>query len=176
MNRIATPLFGVCLLAAPAMAQEAMKPGPEHARIGYFAGTWQYDGDAKESPMGPGGKITNTETCEWFAGGFSLVCRSDGANPRGPVKGGAVWGFDPAQRKYTYYGYNSFGEAFYVLGQVSGQVWTWNFEMPMEGGAKAEGRVTLTEQSPTAFSFRFELSTDGTNWMLMEEGRATKRR
>lgn len=125
--------------------------------------------------MGPGGKITNTETCEWFAGGFNLVCRSDGTNPRGSVKGGAVWGYDPAQQKYTYYGHNSFGEAFYVLGQVAGKVWNWTFEMPMEGGAKAQGRVILTEQSPTAFSFRFELTTDGTTWMLMEEGRATKR-
>ena len=174
MIRLTTPMLGLSLLAAPAMAQEAMKPGAEQARIGFFAGTWRMEGEAKETPMGPGGKIGGTETCSWFAGGFHLVCQGDMTGPRGPAKTGSVWAYDPAQQAYTYYGYTSFGEAFYVKGSAAGKVWTWNADMPAPGGSPVKVRVTITEQSPTAYQYKFEMSADGTNWMVGEEGRATK--
>jgi hypothetical protein len=174
MHRIVTPLLGVSLLAAPALAQEPMKPGPEHARIGYFAGTWHFEGEAKASPMGPAGTLSGTDTCTWFAGGFQLVCQGDMTGPRGPGKGGSIWAYDPMQRSYTYYGYSSLGDAFYVRGNVTGQVWTWNAEFPVDGGT-VQARVTLTEESPTAYTYRFEMSPDGTTWTVAEEGRATKR-
>src|SRR5262245_33294027 len=71
--------------AAGAPAPPAPKPGTEQKRIGYFAGHWNFQGEAKPSPMGPGGKISATETCDWFAGGFQLVCRSKGTGPMGAV-------------------------------------------------------------------------------------------
>jgi hypothetical protein len=174
MHRIVTPLLGVSLLAAPALAQEPMKPGPEHARLGYFAGTWQFEGEAKASPMGPAGKLSGTDTCEWFAGGFHLVCRGDGTGPRGANTGESIWGYDGMQQRYTYFGHNSLGDGFYVLGTAAGKVWTWTTEFPVEGG-KVQARVTLTEESPTAYTYRFEMSPDGTNWTVVEDGRATKR-
>jgi hypothetical protein len=152
-----------------------MKPGPEQARIGFFAGTWQYEGEAQASPMGPGGKITGTDNCQWFAGGFQLICQGDGTGPRGAMKNGSIWGFDPAQGKYTYYGYNSMGEGFFVLGTVQGKVWTWTADMPAGGGATVKIRAILTEQTPTQYSLKVESSADGTTWNTMEEGRATKR-
>ena len=39
-----------------AQAAQAPKPGPEHARLGYFVGKWKTEGEAKPGPMGPGGK------------------------------------------------------------------------------------------------------------------------
>lgn len=174
MRRLIAPALAVGMLAAPALAQDAPKPGPQHARIGYFAGTWESTGEVKESPMGPGGKVSGTETCEWFAGGFQLVCRGDVTGPRGPGKNGAVWAYDPIQQRYTYYGYTSLGEAFYVMGNVAGNVWTWNAEFPVEG-ATMKLKATITEESPTAYAYQLETSMDGTTWGLMEEGRATKK-
>ena len=33
-------------------AQEALVPGPEHKRLGYFVGGWISSGEIKENPMG----------------------------------------------------------------------------------------------------------------------------
>jgi hypothetical protein len=175
MKRMIAPVLVAGILAAPALAQEAPKPGQQHARMAYFAGTWNFTADVQESPMGPGGKISGRETCEWFQGGFQLVCRGDvSSSPRGPAKSGSVWAYDPAGQTYTYFGYNSFGEAFYVTGNVTGKVWTWNAEVPMEG-ASMKLRATITEETPTAYSWKLETSMDGTTWTPMEEGQATKR-
>jgi hypothetical protein len=174
MQRLIAPALAVGLFAASASAQEALKPGPEHARMAYFAGTWDFAGESKDSPMGPGGKMSGTDTCEWFAGGFQLVCRGEATGPRGAVKSGAIWAWDPYQTAYTYFGYNNLGESFLVTGAVAGKVWTWNAEFPSETGS-AKLRVTLTEESPTAYAYRMEMSGDGASWMVVEEGRATKK-
>jgi hypothetical protein len=177
MKRVVTPLLGLCLVTGPVVAQQApAKPGPEHARIGFFAGTWQFEGEAKDSPMGPGGKLSGTDMCRWFDGGFQLVCQGDMTGPRGAGKSASVWAWDPAQSAYTYFGYNSLGDAFYVTGRVAGKVWTWDAEMPTGQGGTAKVRAVITEESPTAYSWTFSMSPDGTSWTELETGRATKRR
>jgi hypothetical protein len=174
MRRLIAPVLVASMVAVPALAQEAPKPGPEQARMGYFAGTWEFAGEAKASPMGPAGKINGTETCDWFAGGFQLVCQSDATGPRGHGKSGSIWAYDPTQQGYTYYGYSSMGDAFYISGNVAGKVWTWNAEFPVQG-ASMKLRATITEESPTVYSYKMETSPDGTTWTLVEEGRATKK-
>lgn len=54
------------------------KPEPELQKLAYFAGKWASEGEMKPSSFGPGGKFTFIQTCEWFAGGFALVCHSEG--------------------------------------------------------------------------------------------------
>jgi hypothetical protein len=59
----------VVALAASAAAQMEMpKPGPELKKLDYFAGTWTLEGDLKPSPMGPGGKMVETERNKWMQG------------------------------------------------------------------------------------------------------------
>jgi len=48
------------------------KPGPEHKKLEYFVGKWSLEGEMKPGPMGPGGKMTASENCEWFMGGFHV--------------------------------------------------------------------------------------------------------
>jgi hypothetical protein len=174
MRQLIAPLLVVSVFAAPAWAQEAAKPGAEHERIGYFAGTWRSEGETMPSPFGPGGTMTATDTCEWFTGGFQLVCRGEVTGPRGASKTAAVWSYDPAQQAYTYYGYNSLGNSFYVLGHVEGKVWTWKAEFPMEG-ATMQMRATITEEPPAAYTYKLEMSADGVDWTLAEQGRSTKK-
>jgi len=167
-------VLAIAVLAAPVWAQEAAKPGPEHARIGYFAGTWQSGGQLLASPMGPAGPTSGTDICEWFSGGFQLVCHGEATGPRGTAKTGSIWSYDAAQQAYTYFGYNSMGESFYVLGHVEGKVWTWKAEVPVEG-TSMHLRATITEEPPAAYSYQLEMSADGTNWTQVEKGHATKK-
>ncbi len=150
-----------------------MKPGAEHKRIGYFVGQWNFQGEAKASPMGPAGKISTSETCEWFAGGFQLVCRTKGTSPRGPATGHSVMSYDPTRKSYTYYAISSLGDSIFVRGQVDGKVWTWLDETTMDGKA-VKIRATVTEETPTAYSFKLEMSFDGGPMTVLEEGKATK--
>jgi hypothetical protein len=42
------------------------------------------------------------------------------------------------------------------------------------GGQTAKTRFILTETSPTSYSFKFEISPDGSTWMGVMDGTATK--
>ena len=150
------------------------KPGPEHKRIGYFAGQWSYQGEAKESPLGPGGKITGTETCEWFPGGFQLVCRTKGTGPKGPGTGQGIMSYDPARKAYTYYAISSHGDNIFVRGQLDGKVWTWTDETTVEG-KPMKIRATVTEETPTSYSFKLEASMGGGPMTVIEQGKSTKK-
>ena len=81
--------------AAAAQAAPPQKPGPEHQRLGYFVGRWKAEGQVKPSPMGPGGKVTATDDCEWFEGQFTVICRSEGQGPSGPSKSIGILGYSP---------------------------------------------------------------------------------
>ena len=173
--RVIASMVVALVLAASGVAAQATKPapGPEHKRIGFFAGQWKFEGEAKESPLGPAGKFTGTETCEWFAGGFQLVCRSKGTGPKGPATGMAVMGYDPGRKAYTYYAATSLGDNIFVRGQVQDKVWTWADEATMEG-KKMKFVATITEESPTTNSFKLELSVDGGPLTVIETGKSTK--
>jgi hypothetical protein len=158
---------------AAAQAPPARKPGAEQKRIGYFAGQWTFQGESKPSPMGPGGKITANETCEWFAGGFSMVCRSKGTGPMGPGTSMSILSYDAGRKAYTYHAISSFGDAIFVRGNVDGKVWTYADEVTIEG-KPMKIRAMVTEESPTSYSFKLEASFDNGPFAVMEEGKATK--
>jgi Protein of unknown function (DUF1579) len=158
---------------AAAQAPPARKPGPEHKRIGYFAGQWNFQGEAKPSPMGPGGKVTANETCEWFAGGFHLVCRSKGTGPMGPGTGQSVMRYDAGRKAYTFHAVSSHGDTIFIRGSVDGKVWTYVDDVTIEG-KPMKIRATVTEETPTSYSFKLEASFDNGPMVVMEEGKATK--
>ena len=141
-----------------AQAAPPQKPGPEHQRLGYFVGRWKAEGQVKPSPMGPGGKVTATDDCEWFEGRFSVICRSEGQGPGGPMKSIGILGYSAEDKAYTYYGADNTGMTMSTVpkGTVSGKTWTYTDESTM-GGQKMKSRVTIVEDSPTAYTFRMEI-------------------
>jgi hypothetical protein len=42
------------------------------------------------------------------------------------------------------------------------------------GGQAIKGKFTMKEVSPTEYTFKFELSTDGATWTTAVEGKSTK--
>ena len=78
MRRTGIILAAALVLAATALAQEnAPKPAPEHKKLEIFTGAWVLEGDVKPNPMGPGGKLSENESCEWMDGEFFVVCHVD---------------------------------------------------------------------------------------------------
>jgi hypothetical protein len=160
---------------AYAQAPSAPKPGPEHARLGYFVGTWKTDGEMKPSEMGPGGKMTGTDKCEWFEGKFSVVCHSEGTSPMGPGKSIGILGYSPDDKAYTYYGVDNSGMTMSTVphGTLQGDTWTYNDESMM-GGKKVKTRVLIKEVSPTSYTFKMEAQGPDGKWAPMMESKATK--
>jgi len=174
MKWMLTAALAIAVLPTGVFAQTpARKPAAEQTRIGYFAGRWNFEGETRPSPMGPGGKSAVTETCEWFAGGFHLLCRSEGTGPMGAMKGQSIMGYDPSEKAYTYHAISSLGDGFFVRGTVSGKVWTWNSESKVDGKLM-KARVTITEQSQTSYAFKMEASFDGGAWAVVDEAKGTK--
>lgn len=166
----------VCLTGVAAQPSQAAKPGPEHQKLGYFVGTWTSTGEMKPSPMGPGGKMNMTETCELFQGGFAVVCRTEGTSPMGPMKGLGIMGYNAEEKVYTYYGVDNspMNMASVPKGTIQGDTWTYNDESIM-GGKKVKGRYVLKIASPTSYSFKWEMEQGPGKWTALMEGTATKK-
>ena len=104
---------------------QAPKPAPELKECEYFVGSWSIEGDAKPGPMGPGGKVHMTEDISWMQGHYFLVAHSTFSGAGMPDgKGISVMGYDSDAKKYTYYEFNSFGEATKSMGTLDGKTWT----------------------------------------------------
>jgi hypothetical protein len=174
MTSMLTTIFAISVLTSTAPAQGPRKPGAEEARIGYFVGRWTTEGERKPSPMGPGGKFSSTDTCDWFAGGFHVICQSEGTSSRGAaVRRQFIMSYDPGEKAYRYYQINSSGDAFLVRGTVTGNVWTWTAEDTRDGKT-VKGRETITATSATSYALKFEGSLDGGPWAVVTEAKATK--
>ncbi|MGH9368108.1 MAG: DUF1579 family protein [Thermoanaerobaculia bacterium] len=169
---------GLLTAAAAAQAQEKKmempKPEPEHQKLGYFVGNWHTEGEMKDGPWGPGGKMSGESKCSWIPGGFFVLCDDEGTGPTGKVHGLGVLGYDAAGKAYTWNGFNSMGDNDHARGTVEGKTWTYLNESMM-GGKPMKGRYTIMEKSPSSYTFKFESSPDGKAWSSLMEGTVTKK-
>jgi hypothetical protein len=166
----------IVTLAGVAFAEEASgppKPGPEHKKLEAFVGQWKYEGNSLETPFGPAGKFSGTETCRWFPGGFHVVCESKGTGPQGRTEGLGVYAWDAERRVYTYYGLDSAGAAFAAQGAPEGEDWNWTSESTM-GGKAMKSRYTMKRAGPGSFTIVWELSLDGGPFAKVMEGKSAK--
>src|SRR5271157_4956265 len=100
MKRTSVLLLGILLFTSAAFAQMGPpKPGPELKKLDYFLGTWTSEGESKPSPMGPGGKFTESGHGEWMDGGFFLVVTPTlRAAPWAMPPGLPTWATTPTKR------------------------------------------------------------------------------
>ncbi len=174
---ILAAFLGLAVATAAAQAQEKKmempKPGPEQKKLDYFVGTWKSEGEIKENPMMPAGKMTSTDNCEWFHGGFNVICHSTGNSPMGVSHGLGILGYSSEQKAYTYYGVDSLGFADMSKGTVDGSTWTYTSESKM-GDKTVHSRYSMNEVSPTSYTYKYETSEDGQKWSLVMEGKSTR--
>ncbi len=174
MKHVGMISAAVVLMSALSMAQMEMpKPGPEHKKLDVFAGSWTLDGDVKASPMGPAGKVMETEKCDWMEGGFYLVCQIGFTSKViGNGSGVSLMGYSNEDKAYSYREFNSWGEFTDSKGTVDGDKWTWTNNQKM--GPIVKGRFNVKMTSPTSYDFSYETSEDGTKWTTIMDGKATK--
>ena len=160
---------------AAAAPPEMPKPGPEHQRLGYFVGQWKSEGEMKPSEMGPGGKVTSTDKCEWFEGRYAVVCHSQGQCPMGATKSLGISSYSAEEKVYTWYGLDNMGMTMTSVprGAYADGTYTYTNE-GMMGGKKMKMRVMIKELSPTAYTFAMDMEGPDGKWNRMMDSKYTK--
>jgi|GEM_PF-7118936 len=161
--------------SAPLCAQ-APAPTPEHQRLAVWVGTWTGEWVGKENPMGiPKGVYPFTAVGEWFPGNFHLFQRFQYAatSPTGAYTELAIFGYDPEKKEHLLYDLDSMGTSALFKGTLTGKVWTYTFELSLEG-KPAWHRFTITEASPKQATWVNDYSRDGKTWTRFGEGRMAK--
>ena len=103
--------------------------------------------------------MTSTDDCQWFEGGFSVICRSEGKTPAGPTKSIGILGYSPEEKVYTYYGVDNTNMTMASVpkGTIQGDTWTYNDE-GMMGGKKfktrSRSRSSLPRPTPSKWKCR----------------------
>lgn len=166
-------IVGVTAVTSAAQPPQMPEPGPEQQALQRWVGTWRMSGTASDSPLGPGGQVTGTETCRMFEGGWHLVCETEGNGPWGAMKGLAILTWDRAAKQYRYVAINNMPDAEIATGTRDGKRWTFTSSMNL-GGKTLQSRFTITEVSPVSDSMKWEVSGDGTSWNTVMEGTSTK--
>jgi hypothetical protein len=161
--------------AARAEAPKAPKPGPEHERLGYFVGKWKSEGTVAENPFMPAGKMSASDTCEWFEGKFAVVCRSQGKGPMGPTRGLGFMGYSAEEKAYLYYGVENGPMAMTTVpkGTVEGDTWTYTDESKM-GDKVVKSRYTIKVVDKKSYTFKYEMQGPDGQWKTLVEGKSTR--
>jgi uncharacterized protein DUF1579 len=174
-------LLGVALTlisGITVVAQEparAPQPSLEHKKLAVFVGTWKDEAELKPSPLGPGGRMSLTETCEWFTGGFSVVCHTETLRTMDDLKTLTVLTYDPEEKIYRLYEFNSVGWSRAAKGTVDGD--TWSFEGESKIGNKLiKIRTTIKIPSPDSAVMKSEVSLDGGPMNLFMELKGSRER
>jgi hypothetical protein len=147
-------------------------PGPEYAKLGYFVGKWTGEAEMKPNPFAPGGKITSTDSCEWFEGKYAVVCHQGGKSPMGPTKGLGIMSYSPEERVYTLYGVDNTGMVSTTVakGTLTGDTWVYTDEQKM-GGKLIKSRYTIKMVPPDAYHFTWEMMGEDGKWTAIVDGR-----
>jgi hypothetical protein len=151
----------------------APQPGAEYQRLTTLAGTWQGGGAIYATPLSAAGKLTLTNACTVFPGGYNLVCDATGTMLGQPYRELQVLGYDPEARQYTWYDIDNTGMNSLGHGSFSQSTWTFVFDVKANG-KPARMRVFITLLSPTTAECTADVSVDGGPPMKMQDAKLEK--
>lgn len=148
------------------MPSETPIPGPEHARLALFEGTWEGDEEIAPSPRGPGGlawgRIVMTREVD---GLFLVQDYVEELDARVVFRGHGIIGWDPASKAYSWYWVDSTGTpGAPVLGRWEGDALVFTRAVP-----EGEQRFTF-RLAGRRLSFESQARTSGQGWARMMAG------
>ncbi len=173
-------LAGIVFLALSAivLAQRPggpPQPGPEEKRLSSYVGKWTSEAEMKPSVFGPGGKETGNLNCEWFAGGFHVVCHAVfGAGSPGEEKVLAILSYNREEKVYDWYRIGSRGETGSAKGAVQGDTWTWRGEWKVKDKLVPWRGTYKFGSPPDTATIQFEVQGDDGKWNAVMEEKATR--
>jgi len=153
--------------AAEKKAPELPKPAPEMVKLDYFEGTWTCEGTTKDSPFGPGGKMTSSAKIKDDLAGFwqSGNIKGTMANMP-PFEGMFHTTYEPASKQYLMLWVDNMGAWSRSTSKGwEGDKMVYEGEMSM-GGQKMMGRDTFVKDGEGTMKHSWEMQMDG-KWTPM---------
>ena len=145
-----------------------------HRKLTALAGSWAGEETLYPSPWMPeGGTAEASIEAKLDVDGFFLL--TDYVETRGgrpSYRGHGVFGWDTDQKKYSMFWFDSVspGPRAPVWGTWDGDTLAFESASPM-----GHQRYVYVLQGPDRYTFRIEMSRDGTAWQPFVEGRYTRR-
>jgi|GEM_PF-467422 len=176
MRTLTTLIVVTCVVAAAwgQAPSPAPKPDPGYKAYEVLIGDWQYEGQAQDSPIGPGGKFAGKQSARWVLGGFFMEMRGQEQGNLGALEWVEYDWYDPTAKNYPWQGHMSIGDTYSGVTTVSGNVWKFTGTQTHKGIAykiRGETRFAADRMSST---WKSEISADGKTWAPWTEGKATK--
>ena len=124
--------------------------------------------------MGPGGKMTGSDTVTWLPGEFFVQRRFQWTSPVGEMRGLEILGYDTGKKTYTYNFFDNMGTM--GVGTLTHKGTTFSATgSASSGGQVMHERCALTFGGGNAtMTIKCEVSMDGKTFMPFIEGTATK--
>ncbi len=167
-------LLSIVLLASIRGIAQTPQPGPEVKKLEAFVGTWQYEGEAKASPIGPASKISGTLTARLVMNGFALEWNGAEKGAFGGVQWGEIDVYDPPTKSYPYFGYQNDGTIWSGSNVVNGNVWRATGTITCEGVSYRFRQEASFSVDGQTWTWKSEISVDGETWKAWIQGTMTK--
>ncbi len=110
-----------------------------------------------------------TESCEWFAGEFAIVCQS--YNQNGAPRALSIMSYDLGEKTYTYFQTHSNGESGFSRGTIDGDIWTWTDDSKI-----THGRFTEKTVNSDMATYTYEMARGSEPWTQVTEGKQTRQK
>ncbi len=152
------------IVAAAMVSNVSAQPttrAAEESQLGFFLGKWASEGQSRNSPTGPFSKMTGNETCSWFSGGPSVICRETTKDSNSESDALYILSYDPARKTYAVYGTDNMGTIYSGTGTVDAAgIWKWTAES-RSNGTVTPMRYTFKGISGGARTMDVEVSSKG---------------
>jgi hypothetical protein len=132
----------------------------------YFLGTWTFDWNVPESPLGPAGKLKGTETYKKLFGRPVYESVIEGEGPEGPLQGRALTSYHEAEKRVTRFEVNNSGLALLKTGPIGGDLGGYYTIFWESAPIKKDGKTIKLKGktlmlSPANYRLQVEISVDG---------------
>jgi hypothetical protein len=148
------------------VSQQPPKPDAALKRLDAFVGKWITEGQIKESPFGPAGKLIGTDTYQWLAGGFFLIHRVDVRMGDQTNESIEMIGYDASNNTYPMHSFDSQGNSIIMQASVTGDTWTFTGESMRFTGVFSKDRNSI--------SGKWEYLSDDSKWHHWMDVKLTK--
>jgi hypothetical protein len=132
----------------------------------YFLGTWSFEWNVPESPLGPAGKIKGTETYKKSLNGTAYESVIEGDGPQGQLKGSATTVYNEKERLVTRSETGIFGVSLTKIGKIGGDLGGYYTIFWESAPIKKEGKIVKLKGktlmlSPANHRLQMQISVDG---------------
>jgi len=159
------------MVAGAAVSSVAAQPttrAAEESQLGFFLGKWTEEGQSRSTPTGPFSKLTGDESCSWFSGGPSVVCRETTKDSNSESDALYILSYDSSRKNYSVYGTDNVGTIYSGTGTVDAAgVWRWTAES-RSNGTVTPMRYTFKSAGKGARTMDVEMATGKGVWSKIQ--------